>query len=714
MRPIHDGVGAQLQIGSGLAIAGAIQRHRCAADTDRAIVHQRAAAGHDIHFPTRGLKETAVAFTAGGIDMGLINRCCQSRGIYRSLQGQGAVVGDSMVHLPSGCIQRILSTQSSCQLTSRYIQFSTADAAAQLDGFIHVDGASRCIQSIGRCICRQRTGFQHNLSRSRFTQDCFHAVRPIHDGVGAQLQIGSGLAIAGAIQRHRCAADTDRAIVHQRAAAGHDIHFPTRGLKETAVAFTAGGIDMGLINRCCQSRGIYRSLQGQGAVVGDSMVHLPSGCIQRILSTQYSCQLACRYIQHSSADASAQFDGFIHIDDTTRCSQGLSAGISSQCTAGIQNNISRSRLVQNGRHTVRAVHDGVGTQLQFGSGLAIALVIERHRCAADADRAIVHQRAAAGHDIHYLAGGLQKTTVSFLSIGIDMSLSNHCCQSRGIKQAFQSQLSAVVDSTGKRVCFTVGHLQGACTCVGEGIGKACHRDFQCTAVKYNLPSAQSLGIIHNKHTALDFRTAGVTVGRLDSQFTCSILGQAHATRQFTPHCVVGHPDVILGTVDQHALRCQITCQFHRATGLISENHTDSVAVSPVEFMLLPVNRTVYIPDPVPRSVIPGSLGQRRVVQVKGVIHPAEVIDRPHSAADGDMAYPVGRCTHPTEQYVATIGSQPFCRIQLQGNASIQSQGAVIQCQRSGGRVRGGNIDDKGAIGRQGQCAVHRRILSAEA
>ena len=538
-------------------------------------------------------------------------------------------------------------------------------------------------------------------------------MRPIHDGIGTQLQFGSGLAIALVIERHRCAADADRAIVHQRAASGHDIHFLTRGLKETAVAFLAGGVDMSLANRCCQSRSIHRSLQGKRAIVGNGLAHAPIRSIQRILTTQSSCQLTGRYIQFRSADAAAQFDGVIHINDTTCSRQRICRGICRQCT-GFQNDIGCGRSTQNCFHAVRPIHDGIGTQLQFCSSLAIAGAVECHCSAVDAHRTIVHQRTAAAHDIHFRARGLQETTVAFLTGGIDMGLSNRCCQCRGIKQAFQSQLSAVVDSTGKRVCFTVGHLQGACPCVGEGIGKACHRDFQCTSVKYNLPSAQSLGIIHDKHTALDFRTAGVTVGRLDSQFTCSLLGQAHIARQLAAFGCISFPSVVLGAVHQHTVRRQLTYQRHCSCSLISENHTDSVAVSPVEFMLLPVNRTVYIPDPVPRSVIPGSLGQRGVVQVECVIHPAEVIDRPHSAADGDMACPVGRLTHPAKQHVAAIGSQPFCRIQLQGNASTQSQGAVIQCQRSGGRVRGGNIDDKGATGRQGQCAVHRRILSAEA
>ena len=270
-----------------------------------------------------------------------------------------------------------------------------------------------------------------------------------------------------------------------------------------------------------------------------------------------------------------------------------------------------------------------------------------------------------------------------------MGHSNRCCQCRGIKQAFQSQLSAVVDSTGKRVCFTVGHLQGACTCVGEGIGKACHRDFQCTAVKYNLPSAQR-GSCSSQHCAtLNLRSTRIIIGGVDSQGAFTFFGQLHATRQFAPLCGVGLPGVILGAVDQHALGRNIPHQSHCVSPCIPEHDSYAILIFVVDFILLPVEGC-GIPFTIRGFIGPGGGHQIRtgiIIQPEGIAIPYQIIKRyiPSSGSTCDCdicTSPVGRLTHPGKQGKGLTISNASSGIQLKRQLAGDGQGGTIQRQRS--------------------------------
>ena len=364
-------------------------------------------------------------------------------------------------------------------------------------------------------------------------------------------------------------------------------------------------------------------------------------------------------------------------------------------------------------YTVAAISIGPGITIRFQhQGIAAGMGVMQN-CGNVIDR------GSAINNLHLIGHSHSKTTLigsnnaAIQGITLIRALSL-IIQIAGIKAAAHRQRAAVADSTGQHMRDSGRSPQRAGASVGNTVGKVRCTNFQRATVEHNSPRSQR-GSSSSHHRAALYRSAAdVIILRVDTQCACSLLGEGHTARQLTPGRAVGIPGVILLAVHQHGGRSERTHQRHFAGAFIAEYDTDAIIVCIVDVMLLPVDGAVHIPQAVVRLVIPCCFREGGKVEVECVIHPAEVIDGPYPAAHGDIACPVGRRTHPAEQHVAAGGVQPLSRIQPQGNGSPQSQGAAIQRQCGGGGMRGGNIDDKGATGRQSQCAVHRRIPSAEA
>ena len=94
------------------------------------------------------------------------------------------------------------------------------------------------------------------------------------------------------------------------------------------------------------------------------------------------------------------------------------------------------------------------------------------------------------------------------------------------------------------------------------------------------------------HSATLYRgTTGVIILCVDTQRSCSLLGEEHTARQLTPDRAVAIPDVILLAVHQHTARYNIPHQRHRSCPLITKYHLHTILIGIVHLFLFPVKRS---------------------------------------------------------------------------------------------------------------------------